>query len=296
MSQLDPPTARDLTDYLSFDGADNEDVTHFVRQVKRIALAQGRQRDQAWMFDYAESCFGGIAIRWFDQRQTEGEPLASWDALRHALLNRFESPSSKCVPQPVPAARAPQFAEGPLRSDSGSDILFVEHEPSTKPVQKGRIRVIRYVDGLMLGYFRVDLVAKYARVLCDVVEASRASIFECTTPEVDAKSTYLKLIDTSAIFRVPAFLGLVTSTKERFEICFCMDDAIDHQIKSLSSRHTIQGEYTAFKDVWTYSPGDEFQLLWKGDPPSYSLLICNLYNWMTTLPDPSPDNPRNTLL
>ncbi|KAG9033651.1 hypothetical protein FRB95_014539 [Tulasnella sp. JGI-2019a] len=60
------------------------------------------------MFDYAESCLGGPAIRWFTQRQAESEALASWDALRYALLNRFEPPSDKYLPHAAPPANLPQ--------------------------------------------------------------------------------------------------------------------------------------------------------------------------------------------
>ncbi|KAG8988886.1 hypothetical protein FRB93_003911 [Tulasnella sp. JGI-2019a] len=93
---------------IRFNGTDSEDVTDFVQAVKRVAMDQGRQRDQEWMFDYAESCLGGPAIRWFTQRQAESEALASWDALRYALLNRFEPPSDKYLPHAAPPANLPQ--------------------------------------------------------------------------------------------------------------------------------------------------------------------------------------------
>lgn len=101
LSSLQTPESPSLPN-LSFNGTDDEDVTEFVRDVKRIAMSRGRQRDQEWMFDYAESCLGGAAIRWFAQLDVES--LASWDALRRALLDRFGLLADQCVPQPPPAA------------------------------------------------------------------------------------------------------------------------------------------------------------------------------------------------
>lgn len=54
-----------LLEQISFEGRDGEDVTHFLRDVKRVAIAEGQQRDDQWLIDYAESCLAGPALKWF---------------------------------------------------------------------------------------------------------------------------------------------------------------------------------------------------------------------------------------
>ncbi|KAG8988012.1 hypothetical protein FRB94_001178 [Tulasnella sp. JGI-2019a] len=41
---------------LAFEGRENEDVTVFLRELKRVANAQGRQRDNDWLVDTFEMC------------------------------------------------------------------------------------------------------------------------------------------------------------------------------------------------------------------------------------------------
>ncbi|KAG8867564.1 hypothetical protein FRB97_003221, partial [Tulasnella sp. 331] len=96
---------------ISFNGNGGEDVTEFLREVKRIALDQGRQRDQEWMIDYVESCLGGSALRWFSK--LEEDSLVSWKELRNALLDGFGPPDTKHIPQAAaPAATVTNAVPG----------------------------------------------------------------------------------------------------------------------------------------------------------------------------------------
>lgn len=96
---------------ISFNGTEAEDVTEFLRDVKRIALKEGPPRDQEWMFDYAESCLGGSALRWFSSLE-EGR-IVSWNGLRAALLERFGPlDTTKHITQPAPAASITNVASG----------------------------------------------------------------------------------------------------------------------------------------------------------------------------------------
>ncbi|KAG8990852.1 hypothetical protein FRB94_013037, partial [Tulasnella sp. JGI-2019a] len=89
-------------DFGSFGGTPNEDVTLFLREVKRVAIVEGRQRDEKWMVDYAESCLIGPALRWY--HELEDSNLQSWKTLRGAFLSRFDPSSLVNVPA---AAKAP---------------------------------------------------------------------------------------------------------------------------------------------------------------------------------------------
>ncbi|KAG8875802.1 hypothetical protein FRB98_007574 [Tulasnella sp. 332] len=104
---------------ISFNGAEGEDVTEFIREVNRIAIDHGKRRDQEWMVDYAEACLGGGAMRWHDG--LEEDVQASWKGLRRALLNRFSPPDNKHVPPAAPAANIPSAA-----TNASSRIVDIE--------------------------------------------------------------------------------------------------------------------------------------------------------------------------
>ncbi|KAG8888662.1 GTP-binding protein Rab-3D [Tulasnella sp. 332] len=91
---------------ISFNGRDGEEVTEFLRSVKRVALAEGRQRDDQWLMDYTESCLAGPALQW--HLYLEDKTLSSWRGLQRAFLNRFAPmKAAPMVPEPAPAAFRP---------------------------------------------------------------------------------------------------------------------------------------------------------------------------------------------
>lgn len=113
---------------VSFEGTDGEDVTLFLRSVRRVAFAQGLQRDEQWLTDYVESCLAGPALIWhLDLDETVG---CSWAALQRALLSRFAVPpqAAPTPPQAAPAVSRPVVSMGPpppLPSQLGSESMKV---------------------------------------------------------------------------------------------------------------------------------------------------------------------------
>lgn len=102
---IDEHHAQPDLEIVSFDGTDGEDASVFLRDVKRIAFAQGRQRDHEWLIDYTESCLAGAALTWF--LGLNNDLLDNWRALQMALINRFPSKSSFAQRAPAPAAISP---------------------------------------------------------------------------------------------------------------------------------------------------------------------------------------------
>lgn len=91
---------------ISFDGRHGEDVTDFLRDVKRIALAEGQLHNDQWLIDYAETCLAGPALKWF--LDLDDDVLASWRGLQKALIERFDSAQATLIAQqPAPDALQP---------------------------------------------------------------------------------------------------------------------------------------------------------------------------------------------
>ncbi|KAG9000276.1 hypothetical protein FRB94_005591 [Tulasnella sp. JGI-2019a] len=254
---------------IRFNGTDSEDVTDFVQAVKRVAMDQGRQRDQEWMFDYAESCLGGPAIRWFTQRQAESEALASWDALRYALLNRFEPPSDKYLPHAAPPANLPQSITiaapprprsppekylprtappanlpqsitipAPPRSQSPADSVH-DIKPEANRIQKGRLKLLD-LNGTLLGYCRGqrEELDEPCMIYCNTVVASEAQIFEYELPPKGKQLARLKLIDSGS---KPLFFALL-KTESSWIPFLMIEDFIE-----------IAGGFT---NVWTLTKNE----------------------------------------
>lgn len=90
-------------DQLTFSGSQLEDVTAFLQTVQRIALAQGRQRDDDWRTDVATAYFTGNALEWYSD--LEPEVQYSWRELRRAMLRHFRHDHSPDPPAVAPPAR-----------------------------------------------------------------------------------------------------------------------------------------------------------------------------------------------
>jgi len=74
-------------EWLSFSGADKEDITLFFQGVHRAALNQRRSRDDAWIADYVAGSVAGSAMQWF--LTLDEETQHSWRKLKPALTARF---------------------------------------------------------------------------------------------------------------------------------------------------------------------------------------------------------------
>lgn len=74
----------------------------FLQSVKRVAIVQGRQRDDDWMVDYVEACLTGEALRWFVT--LDDFTLGSWRTVRNAFLHQYAAPVVQRAPASAPAA------------------------------------------------------------------------------------------------------------------------------------------------------------------------------------------------
>ncbi|KAG8891198.1 hypothetical protein FRB99_003790 [Tulasnella sp. 403] len=73
--------------WLSFAGAENENVFRFVEHVRAMADAQSPPVDDQWTAAYVAGCLKGTALIW---HSTLDEDIQSdWSELREALLQRF---------------------------------------------------------------------------------------------------------------------------------------------------------------------------------------------------------------
>ncbi|KAG9025642.1 hypothetical protein FRB95_009939 [Tulasnella sp. JGI-2019a] len=99
-----------LQESLIFAGRLGEDVTLFLQCVKRVAFAQGRQRDNEWLVDYAETCLTGKALVWYTTLSKGVR--TNFASLRIAMIDHFAAAADIAL---TPAAAAP-LSPRPLSS------------------------------------------------------------------------------------------------------------------------------------------------------------------------------------
>lgn len=111
---------------LSFRGTSDEDVTVFLRDIKRVARSQGHQGDEKWMVDYLEESLSGPALLWFTK--LDRNVAVDWQALRVAILAQYATNIAAPDHQvPEPPALAQPAGEDNARS--GRDAI-----PSITPI------------------------------------------------------------------------------------------------------------------------------------------------------------------
>ncbi|KAG8854788.1 hypothetical protein FRB96_007317 [Tulasnella sp. 330] len=97
---------------ITFDGNESENVSLFLQNVKRVAFAQGRQRDDEWLADYVETCLIDDALEWYDTLDKDIQ--RDFSSLRTAMLERFRR-STRIANMPLaPAAAAPRLISPPI--------------------------------------------------------------------------------------------------------------------------------------------------------------------------------------
>ncbi|KAG8924956.1 hypothetical protein FRC00_004501 [Tulasnella sp. 408] len=79
--------------HFTFYGQDADECRQFIQAVRRFGFQQGRQHDDAYMADYAVTCFQGAALDW--QMDLDEETNGSWRLLQKALKEKYLPPSSR---------------------------------------------------------------------------------------------------------------------------------------------------------------------------------------------------------
>ncbi|KAG8881656.1 hypothetical protein FRB97_009278 [Tulasnella sp. 331] len=135
MSDLIPPL-----DHITFRGRETENVTEFLQNVKKVAFAQGHQRDHEWLIDYVETCLADEALKWYTSLDEETQ--SNFDRLRIAMIERF----------PVTAASTP-LAPAAVAPSSNAQVHSLSNQ-SNLPLlkkQRGRIAIV-WGNDLSQGY------------------------------------------------------------------------------------------------------------------------------------------------
>lgn len=78
---------------LTFAGGSKTECLSFIRDIRREALALGKERDDRWVADLVGSCLEGDALDWhFDLAE---EIQDSWKLLQVALREKYNSNSEE---------------------------------------------------------------------------------------------------------------------------------------------------------------------------------------------------------
>ncbi|KAG9032125.1 hypothetical protein FS837_002797 [Tulasnella sp. UAMH 9824] len=72
---------------LQFRGQHATECEDFMTAIVRRAFAQGKQRDDQWMADFAATCMVNDAMRWWGALDEETQ--GSWKLLRRAMLSKY---------------------------------------------------------------------------------------------------------------------------------------------------------------------------------------------------------------
>lgn len=117
-----------------FKGKDWEECNNFIRAIRARALWEGKQRDSAWIADFAAPQFSHKALSWHCQLPQDVQQ--DWFKLLIALLDCWPPPEDDDTPgpqiKPIPAA-APSLnsngnADRPLQG--ALKVVFDEPNPS----------------------------------------------------------------------------------------------------------------------------------------------------------------------
>ncbi|KAG9008754.1 hypothetical protein FRB94_012978 [Tulasnella sp. JGI-2019a] len=164
------PQSTPLVEWISFSGSPSEDVLVFAQGVLRIALAYGRQRDLAWMADFAYGCLSGQALEWFEY--LDAGVKQDWSKLRPIMMEKF-----------LPIRTAFH-----LRS-------------------RARIRVVRG-SGVVLGYLSPPVRDTYPKVVAKADEALVLIVpTECAARQV---ANNIKTVTRNDEVSAYPFIGLET--------------------------------------------------------------------------------------
>lgn len=153
-----------------FKGKDWEECNKFIREIRARALWEGKQRDSAWIADFAAPQFSHKALSWHCRLPEEVQQ--DWSKLVIALVDRWplledddESPQIKPTPA---AAPSPTRNDNPSRSLQGV-LKIVLDDPNRK------------------------CYVRFTKIFCDITTEARDAI--CVRCNFVSGATLLERID-----------------------------------------------------------------------------------------------------
>jgi len=244
---------------------------HLIREVRRVALAQGRSRDDVWMADLASSCMIDDALEW--HIDLDRNIRDSWELLQQALLTQYSAPrvsetseSKFLIPTP---AQAPAAASAISAAAAPPPPALAQN---TSPSRTGRIEItvtpgqsktgtVRYM-GQKLGAHGA-LLAVAAKV--DAVTVRYAP------------SAFLRDIYVVNSSNRPGCLALTTISKDNNPYLSPHDAVValanpGFDAESLSSSYVLEAGYTT-SAVWTVSEDGMLKAVVDGTSPRTEFCI-----------------------
>ncbi|KAG8963922.1 hypothetical protein FRC00_004489 [Tulasnella sp. 408] len=167
-----------------FTGKSAEEAEDFIQAVNRRAYAAGKQKDNAWIAEFAYPFFSRKALRWYDglDEATQND----WKLLRSAILAEFTEgqPAPSVVPSAAPAVISSLLRDTPAAPPPPAVTKMV-----------GRIRVDSEGPDKQR-YLKIKSSEAAFGVFCETIE--EASVFEA-----DISGRTLK-IQVCSVARSPA--------------------------------------------------------------------------------------------
>ena len=80
------------TQQLNFSGTSKAECQNFVREVRRLAFASGKSRDDEWMADLAAAHMADDALEW--HMDLDPNVQGSWILLQKALFEKYARSST----------------------------------------------------------------------------------------------------------------------------------------------------------------------------------------------------------
>ncbi|KAG8922260.1 hypothetical protein FRC01_014267 [Tulasnella sp. 417] len=192
---------------ITFYGIDGEEAENFLRTIRKRALMEGKQRDNAWIADFAALCFAGDALRWYET--LDDDVQLDWSKLRRAILDWLPN----TAPRPTDPSSAPQAARAASPALAASPTAASAPAPApptplntaafaqerTVPFLEGSFQITS-LNGNSMGYLSraMDADATYPRT------NSRYSALRVSFALLQDRHT-IKLLDLSG---GDQFLGL----------------------------------------------------------------------------------------
>lgn len=99
-----------------FRGIDGAELEAFMLHLRRLALSEGKHRDEDWMLDVVTANLAEGAMRWFET--LEDEQQKNWKAFRKALFKEYPAPAGRDAPKPVAKCAAKIIMLGAIGSDT----------------------------------------------------------------------------------------------------------------------------------------------------------------------------------
>lgn len=236
------------------------DVEGFIKSIRRQAFQSDKLEDDQWIANYAATCLGGDALKWYSA--LDPEVRGNWKVLEEKLLERFTPPTEGVVEE------APVLPPLPQPTPRVGRVRIIADDLSHSGYLDRELSVVNH---------QFMLTERPSQALTVAFEPVKGGFYHAKTTNAAAGEVFVGITweDEPNVLHGSTGAAALAAVKEHI-----------FYIKTPHESSSQWGKGPTVIDCWRETPEGRLMICWQQDGTAYPLeLVSNGRRRLRVVPD-----------